>query len=875
MKRFIIVTFLSVLWACGGTSTGNNNSQDVKNDLQDQEITQLDADSTQVDLASDLSELQDNNTGKDNVGSEDAQDTAFNDLQDASDAEEDTWLRQHQWTQIGKGEIPNYYDFRGITGVNGALYMVGSGPVAYMFKNGQLKDLSKTEFPLPKGLYAIADYPSKKAAYVVGMHGFFALLNEQGWHASGGCMTDSDCDKGNECVSGKCVNGVCHYTPTGKPGCCSTTLFECDFESSNCGFQFKDLYHDPSGGILWHRVCDLRLKNASTTGHNSQCALYFGDDKKACKDDPGFVCPDFDNGEVVGSDARTPVFHVPDFLGKATLSFYANFMLMDEEPYDDFSVYVDENGNKTKVWSRKSTTNSHGYMLVNVDLTPYAGKDISLIFEFNSLDSTNNNTIGVFVDDIKVSTTCPQSSSQGGFIHLPDIPLFAVCTNNDTVYTGGAGGYIARIKDNTVKQLNSDEVHDFVGAIKQDNRILAIGFGGKLLSVGDKDYKFFNTDNSNILALSNNLVAAGKSGTLFRIQGDDNIRSILVPITGDFTDVASCGPGLDVVAGLKGEVLFVKGNRAEDNYIKPDFKTSAVTCNGPNDIWVAGGTGIVYHYDGKNWEKLPDSPLGAAVLDIAADKNGDLLMVGKNGTAAYYSKGSWVACPVNQPVVSVDFIESGRAVAVGMGGVVEIYRDGKWTQVPPVFAKDYYDVRCQDKTCLIAGHGVVVEFSKGKLTSRYVDVEGIVKACFSREDRTVFVTTRSEAVSLKGDIPYLEPIEPDPAKNGFSPVKVGFYGVILTEKGDYLVGEEGRIFKWNKELWEARGAGPYKGTFRGVCVKPDGQVFAAGTNGMVLHIDKDGKAYAEPVSGAATLTGIWCDKSTIAVVGESGEFYLY
>jgi hypothetical protein len=172
----------------------------------------------------------------------------------------------------------------------------------------------------------------------------------------------------------------------------SDTLLDAGFESGLNGFAVADL---SGSGVVWQRDGGRAFSGGAS--------LYFG--RPVARD---YAHPTSRVRATATSAWMTLPSSVVDRL---------SFMVwLDTEEYtagpeyDILRVKVQVNaGATTEVWNSWSTlggTTNGVFERVVVDLSPYAGSQVRLIFEFDSGDENFNGYEGVYVDDVKVRTAC-------------------------------------------------------------------------------------------------------------------------------------------------------------------------------------------------------------------------------------------------------------------------------------------------------------------------------------------------------------------------------------------------------------------------------------------------------------------------------------
>jgi len=203
------------------------------------------------------------------------------------------------------------------------------------------------------------------------------------------CSADKDCDDGEKtCTTDKCVNKACVHTLTGAAGCCVPELFLNDFDTG----ALKDIQISNSTASATQ---GWQLWSAASMTKTAPGALYYGNPATG----------NFDFGATKGS-ATLPIVSLP----QNTPSHLEFWLYMDTEgsTFDDLSVQIGvDGGAPTQVWLKSSAGYSIGsWAQIKLDLSAHKGKDVKVIFNFDTKDSVGNGGKGVFIDDLKILTNC-------------------------------------------------------------------------------------------------------------------------------------------------------------------------------------------------------------------------------------------------------------------------------------------------------------------------------------------------------------------------------------------------------------------------------------------------------------------------------------
>jgi len=198
------------------------------------------------------------------------------------------------------------------------------------------------------------------------------------------CASDAECDDGDDvCTIDACVDQFCQFTPTGADGCCVSQPVQWDFEVP-VNFTFTG--SDPN--------CKWQIDAGEQTFSGTQ-TLFYADIAAG-----NFACGDT-NGTATS----------PTFTLSPGVPYTLNWKLyMDTETstsYDQLTVYViDSGGVSTQVWDKSQLNGTNNWQDQSADLSQWAGETISVMFEFDSIDSIGNSGDGTFVDDVTVDSPC-------------------------------------------------------------------------------------------------------------------------------------------------------------------------------------------------------------------------------------------------------------------------------------------------------------------------------------------------------------------------------------------------------------------------------------------------------------------------------------
>lgn len=239
-------------------------------------------------------------------------------------------------------------------------------------------------------------------------------------HVNTCCLSDAECDDNDDkCTTDSCVAGKCRFESTGAAGCCVPEMARFGFDD-NATWELSD----PVDGVGWHVVTGQ--ESVSQPG-----ALYYGNPSTW----------DFDNGEINGGSALSPIVAVPAGFPAA---FEARLWMDTESSsgYDRVRVFVVSDGlPDVEVWTKGSWIDTEEWFKIDADLSAWAGSDIRLRIDFSTVDDTVNEGKGVFIDDILLTTTCLPRTCESEADCSDDLSeTTEACTGGQCTYEIGADG---------------------------------------------------------------------------------------------------------------------------------------------------------------------------------------------------------------------------------------------------------------------------------------------------------------------------------------------------------------------------------------------------------------------------------------------------
>lgn len=250
------------------------------------------------------------------------------------------------------------------------------------------------------------------------------------------CCSANACDDKDECTQDSCDAATSMCVNTVDPNCCSgkQTLLKTGFEGDNWA-ELKAQDGASNGNVGW------QLSKARA--RSGKASLYFGN---ACKTyDTSMVAEDGCK-PAAGAQAVATVLATADYKIPAATKTHLTFWLwLDSEPpyattlqpatcspvcpagsacvqlngaaqciveKDVLTVEVVEGGSSKTVFSSMAIGKTTGgdWQRMAVDLTPWAGKNIKVHWQFQSGTGIKNGYEGIYLDDVVVETVCAQQA---------------------------------------------------------------------------------------------------------------------------------------------------------------------------------------------------------------------------------------------------------------------------------------------------------------------------------------------------------------------------------------------------------------------------------------------------------------------------------
>ncbi|WEL20962.1 hypothetical protein [Halorhabdus sp. BNX81] len=303
-------------------------------------------------------------------------------------------------------------------------------------------------------------------------------------------------------------------------------------------------------------------------------------------------------------------------------------------------------------------------------------------------------TAGVAATAAAVPTVLASESGWTSVASPTGNTLYDVEYTAEGAYAVGAGGLVLeRTSKGWRKVLDGGPTgngNSLYGADVTDDG-QRLWFAGSSGAIGAYDVQTGNlenysapmdvTNNFNDIAVTGrageaNVYVAGDSGKMYYSfeNGEEGSWEYVTPASGsninavDFYDEKSG----HIVDGNK-TVLHTQDGATWNKIGLADANVNfyGVDSDGPDDVWVSGGGGMVFHWDGVEWTPTDTGDAGLRDLEVA---DGEGLTVGGGGEVYDYDGSKWTAdaTPTGQNLKAL--VQGDPPIAVGAGGTIVEYR---------------------------------------------------------------------------------------------------------------------------------------------------------------------------------------------------------
>ncbi|MFO0746766.1 MAG: hypothetical protein U1F43_14005 [Myxococcota bacterium] len=232
------------------------------------------------------------------------------------------------------------------------------------------------------------------------------------------CRGDGDCDDGLACTDDRCQDGICQNAFTYAPGCCIPDVLTERFDAgAPAGWTLTPIVNN----VGWQVVASADAQSPPSLLYYGHKTLHF-----------------YETGGRNSGTAVTPFVRVPDGV-QLDLSFD---ILADVEASATRDVLTVEAlvGGELVPLLTKADLVLGSWQPIDIDLSWAAGQLVQVRFVFDTIDGVANTRRGVFLDDVRILSSCLAPACSGdaqcpGPASLPDAAcLQGTCTEGTCRY---------------------------------------------------------------------------------------------------------------------------------------------------------------------------------------------------------------------------------------------------------------------------------------------------------------------------------------------------------------------------------------------------------------------------------------------------------
>lgn len=706
--------------------------------------------------------------------------------------------------------------------------------------------------------------------WAVGKDGTILRGSADRFGTGGGCLVSADCDDGDPCTVSTCEDGLCVVASSGAAGCCGTKLRSWRFDGGTAD-GFSQLAQ--TGTLKWQPVSHTDPLTSTPRFTSAPYALYFGD--------PSKPFPDFDTGQVEAATIASPTVLLPK-TGRARVRFQ---VFADIEPSPSFhllTLEISSAGSAVEVWSKAklAVVPTGGFVPVEVDLTPWMGKAVSLRFRFDSVVSSFNFGEGVYLDDIVIDSSCDASVD----VELPTL-FGAAAVAADDVWAVGLAGAIAHFDGTSWREVGAGVLPTSWNAMHgAGGRIVLVGSSGAIAVSNGAGLVAANSPTAFTLrgvhsADGETFWAVGDNGTLVRGQ-DDSWKLVSLPTAQNLRAVVALAPTDVYAVGDGGTVLHFNGTlwsllgALPASMVGRNFR--GVASAGVGQVLITGASGAMLQGSADvGFQTIPGFD-GVGELDAAWAQGGVALVVGEDSSIFSDSGGGWAkqTSPSTQHLRAVWGAQPDDIWAVGLAGLILHYDGTAWQKVPSpvgigletVWGKSSGDVYAAGQS------GTIIRWDGTRWSIAASQTTEHLRGVFGRPGADVWAVGGGGVIMRQSGLAWaavgIAPLElEDGSVRLVTDTLHAVWGIASDDI--WAVGADGQIVHWDGETWTSRD--PHFGiTLRGIYGLAPDDVWAVGNEGHILHWD--GEAWTPWASGSvATLYAIDGDgQGQVYVVGDLG-----
>lgn len=794
---------------------------------------------------------------------------------EGGDAEEDTGPVTVITVEQEQTGLSNEFVFKGLWGApDGRAVAVGNnGVIVSRSAQGKWKILSEAE---GADLLNAVHGTSADDLWAVGKDGAILRGDTSSFSSKAGCSIDADCDDGDSCTINACVGGFCEATQTFGEGCCGTRLAEHHFDGGELTGWTVVQEFGGATPATWQVLSHVDAFTGEPRYTSPEYALYFGDGTQSP--------PSLNVGERVAARATSAKLWMPGG-GTAKLRFS---VWMDAEAVfnkDTLTLEISAPSGKEVIWDKSDLPKipTPEFVDVTIDLTPWMGQQISLIWRFDSIDAEKNLGEGVYVDDITIDTLCAEGNT-AQLATLWDVHALSP----SQVFAVGLQGTIAEwdgvnwtsVSGPGQSDQNWTAIHGdpepggrafVVGAAGAIGELVGLGIIGQESPVAT-DLKAIHS------ADGQNWWAAGTGGVVMKASTPSMVWEVdPTPTAADMYGIHALGP-FDVYAvGDFGTILHYDGFSWSFVTSPSSLTLRAVWASPSGLVTIVGDSGILLQGNATDgFTQIGAVFNGGELWGLWGTGESTLFAVGNASKIFYYDAGAWpeATTPTTPNLRGVWGAAANDVWAVGWLGTT-LHHDGvDWTAVPTPTSTQLEGVWGRSSTEVYAvGAGAVLRWDGEDWSFLTVNVSSNLRGVYARNADEVWACGAGGTILRRVEQGWvLSPIEPIVYSDGTEEEIVDQLHAIWASGPDdaWAVGEAGRIVHWDGETWTNSDV-EFGITLRDIYGTGPDDVWAVGNEGHVIHWD--GESWTPiPTGSIATLYAIYPVGDDLMIAGDIGTF---
>lgn len=249
------------------------------------------------------------------------------------------------------------------------------------------------------------------------------------------------------------------------------------------------------------------------------------------------------------------------------------------------------------------------------------------------------------------------------------------------------------------------------------------------------------------------------------------------------------------------------------------------------DVYAAGESGTILHYDGTSWSSVNDDNFTDDLYALWGNSSKDIFAVGESGTILHYNGSSWFSMNSGtaKDLHGIWGTDENTVFAAGNSGTILFYNGLKWNPLSSGVTSNLQCIWGIDETDVFAAgnSGIILHYNGTAWTSQNSGVTANINGIQGTDISSVFAA-----------------------------------------------GSSGTILRYQGESWNAMSSGT-KNDLYSIWGSGGTDVFAVGELGTIVHFD--GTAWTSMNKNTSNdLFGVWGVSSTdVFAAGESGTVLRY